>query len=347
MKAHTRYTSGRAGQRDLTFPKIQNLAIGREDLIGYHSYLNWLVPTYVFGKSLRLSLLLFDKIIAETDHEDLPDRVLQGLVSQGHFDARTAHRVGDLIIPITRLVAGFGTGDLLRQPEDAFLDYATDSYLDEEYRAKGENPPELPVKALGDIRYMVTVSAFENWFALSKQLPSLFIPNVWEEGILLEFLKFLNYSETRDEARNYGKFSSVVTKLLPAIDELSVDEILELRDHEYFASFRRKTKNIVDMLGKAADADCVVEEEERNDIKILQDMFRPRPLPTLLRAVFGNLPIPTAINANPVSAFDGASAVIRDIRAARELGWLYFVRDLNEARERAKHFRTGDILGLH
>ena len=76
-------------------------------------------------------------------------------------------------------------------------------------------------------------------------------------------------------------------------------------------------------------------------------MFRPRPPPTLLRAVFGNLPIPTAINANPVSAFDGASAVIRDIRAARELGWLYFVRDLNEARERAKHFRTGDILGLH
>jgi len=347
QKRRHHYSSSRAGRNDLTFPKIKDAAVGRGDLIGYHSYLNWLIPTLAIGKSLRLSLLLFDKIIAEVDFEDLPDRVLQGLVSAGELDARTSRKIRDLIVPITRIIPGFGTGDLMRQPEDVFLDYVTEYYLNEEYRAKGEEPPPAPVQALRDIRYTVTVSAFENWFALSRQVSSLFIPNTWEEGILQDFLKFLNSPKPPDVARHYGQYRSVVTKLLPTIDDLSLDEIVELRQHEYFASFRQKTTVLVDAVGTAGDIAHVIEEEERSDIKILQDMFRPRPLPTLLRAIIGNLPLPPPIYVNPVSAYDGVSGVVRNIKAARDLGWLYFVRDIKETSERAKHLRVGDILGLH
>ena len=131
---------------------------------------------------------------------------------------------------------------------------------------------------------------------------------------------------------------------MPEIEELSLEEILALREHEYFASFRRKTREIVNRASSIGDLNRIIEDEEESDRKALEDLFRPKPVPTLLRAIIGNLPIPMAVN--PVSAYDAATSVRRDVKAARDLGWLYFVRDLNEARERAKHFRTGDILGL-
>lgn len=48
-----------------------------------------------------------------------------------------------LFIPITRVVPHFGTPDLLRSPEDMFLNAVTEHYLDEEYQSKGEAPPTL------------------------------------------------------------------------------------------------------------------------------------------------------------------------------------------------------------
>ena len=190
----------------------------------------------------------------------------------------------------------------------------------------------------------MTVLAFENCFVLARQFDCLFIPNFYEEVILESFLKFLESPKAPSAAGEYGTFKSLVTRLLPAIEELSVEEILALRQHEYFASFRRKTREIVDRVSSRGDLNRIIEDEEQTDRKALEDLFRPKPVPTLLRAIIGNLPIPMLVN--PVSAYDAVTSTRRDAKAARDLGWLYFVRDLNEARERAKHFRTGDILGL-
>jgi hypothetical protein len=344
IKKRRRYNPAGAARKELAFPQINAKGLGTADLIGYHSYLNWLSPTLQLGRSLRLSLLLFDKVIAETDFDDLPERGLNMLVSEGRLDRKACQKLLHLIVPITRFVPEFGTRDLFRSPEDRFLDIATEHYLDNEYLSKRKTPPDFLERQFRDVRYTLTVSAFENWFALSRQIDCLFIPNDYEEVILESFLKFLESPKAPSAAGEYGTFKSLVTRLLPAIEELSVEEILALRQHEYFASFRRKTREIVDRVSSRGDLNRIIEDEEQTDRKALEDLFRPKPVPTLLRAIIGNLPIPMLVN--PVSAYDAVTSTRRDAKAARDLGWLYFVRDLNEARERAKHFRTGDILGL-
>jgi len=90
------------------------------------------------------------------------------------------------------------------------------------------------------------------------------------EVFIWDFLKYLNQSEQPDQARSYGTFNSIVTRLLPSIDELSVEEILALRRHEYFASFRRKTSELMRIAASGADVGDVIEEQERDDIKTLQ-----------------------------------------------------------------------------
>lgn len=329
-----RYNPDEFAREGLAFPPIDLRKLGSPELVGYHSYLNWLVPELTLGRSLRLSLLLFDKVIAETDFDDLPERMLYRLAAEGKLTRKACRKLLGLIVPITRIVPKFGTWDLVRPPADVFLDSVTEHVIDEEYTSKGQTPPAFEAgRSLQDLRYKVTVAAFENWFALSRQTACLFIPNDYEERILRDFLTFLSSHRDPSSGPDYRRFRSVITRLLPAIDELSLEEVLALRQHEYFASFRVKTRQLVDRVSSAddaAEADRVIEEEERRDVKALQDLFRPRPLRTLLRAIIGNVPLPSLVN--PVALYDAAAAVRRELKAAREVGWLYFVRDLKERR---------------
>jgi len=345
IKRRSHFESHRAGRPDLTFPKINNNAVKPNGLVGYHSFLNWLQPTLTFGRSLRLSLLLFDQVIAETSTDDGPELLLKSLVSQGQLDKRTSRRLLDLIVPITRIVPGFGAGDLLRESEDTAFSSFVETELDEEYLANGQMPPEYPDYMFKDMRYTLATSAFENWFALSKQMGCVFIPNSYEEDILTVVISFLSSSRPEEPTTPHDVFTQVVTKLLPTIDSLSLDDVLALRQHEYFGSFRKKTKYLVDRVSHLNDLPRILEEEERLDLGVLQEIFRPRPIPALVRTVLGSVPLNSFLN--PISAYDGATSVARDVRAARDLGWLYFVRDFKENRARTSRFRTGDILGLH
>lgn len=316
----------------LTFPPLDASRIRPTELIGYHSYLNWLVPELALGPSLKLSLLFFDKIIAESDFEDLPERTLTMLTTEGKLTSKALRKLLDIIVPIKSLVPKFGTRDLVRQPEDEFLDFVTEYYIDQEYISHGKEPPSIPDQFLYDTRYWLTVAAFENWFTLSKQLSCLFIPNYFEERILQGFLRYLRAYNNPRVNRDYYKFVGVVEKLLPSVEELSFDEVLELKRHEYFTSFRSKTAQIVERIlsiSNVAEIKRVIKEEELKDIKILEDLFRPRSVLKLLRVLIGSLPIPI-IPLNPVGVYEAIDTVRKETKAAKEVGWLYFVRDFKE-----------------
>lgn len=315
----------------LTFPPLDLHEIGSAELVGYHSYLNWLKPDLAFGRSLRLGLLLFDKVVAETYSPDEVDMMVRNFVQEGKLTKAGSRALMKLVVPIQSLLPEFGLADLMRTPEDSFLEAMVEHYLDHEYETKGQTPPPFDsARSLADMRYSLTVVAFENWFALSRRMACLFIPNAYEEQMLADFLKFLNSSGSGPAKSAFPKFKSVLSRLLPAIDELSVDDVLELRRHEYFASFRRKTRCVVDRLASVdgeEEADRVLKEEEQKDIATILDQFRPRPIRSLVRAVIGNIPIP-AIAVNPSSLVDTVTTLRREFKAAREVGWLYFVRDL-------------------
>lgn len=327
------YNPKEFARENLTFPPLDSSRIRPTELIGYHSYLNWLVPELALGPSLKLSLLFLDKIIAESDFEDLPERALASLTKEGKLTKKALRKLLDIIVPIKLIVPQFGTKDLIRKPQDEFLDFATQYYIDQEYVSRGKDPLSEPGQFLCDTRYWVTVAAFENWFGLSKQMSSLFIPNYFEEPILQDFLRYLRaYNDPRTN-RNYYKFIGVLTKMLPSVEGLSFDEVLELRRHEYFASFRAKMAQIVERIlsiSNVAEIKRVIKEEELRDIRILEDLFRPRPVLKLLRVLIGSLPIPV-IPLNPVGVYEAIDTVRKEIEAAKEVGWLYFVRDFKES----------------
>jgi hypothetical protein len=280
-----------------------------------------------------LSLLLFDKVVAETHSDDDVPGMVRNFVEQGKLTKAASRTLLQLIVPIQRLLPNFSISDLLRTPEDCFLDAMVEHHLDSEYEAKGQTPPPLgPERTLADMRYGLTVAAFENWFALSRQMVCLFIPNAYEEDMLNDFLHYLNSSGSKPAECVFPKFKSVLSRLLPTVDDLSVDEVLALRRHEYFASFRRKTRYVVDRLASADgedEANRIIKEEEQKDIRMILDLFKPRPIRSLLRAIIGNIPLPSVV-VNPVSLVDTVTTIRREFTAAREVGWLYFVRDLKE-----------------
>jgi hypothetical protein len=74
---------GESARVDLKFPPVDTSTLGSADLIGFHSSLNWIIPEYTLGRSLRLSLLLFDKVIAETNLHDTPDRIMGSVANSG------------------------------------------------------------------------------------------------------------------------------------------------------------------------------------------------------------------------------------------------------------------------
>ncbi|MCJ7792114.1 MAG: hypothetical protein MUP49_06900 [Dehalococcoidia bacterium] len=295
--------------------------------------MNWIVPELALGQSLRLSLLFVDKIVAECDSEDLPERALASLTKEGKLTKKALRKLSDIIVPIKLIVPQFGMKDLLRKPQDEFLDFVAEYYIDKEYLSLGKDPPSESRRIFYDTRYRATAAAFENWFALSKQISSLFIPNYFEEPILQDFLRYLRvYNDPRTK-RDYYKFIGVLTKMLPSVEGLSFDEVLELRRHEYFASFRAKTAKIVDRvlsISNVTETKRVIKEEELKDIRILEDLFRPRPILKLLRVLIGSLPIPV-IPLNPVGVYDAIDTIRKERKAAKEVGWLYFVRDLKES----------------
>ncbi len=239
-----------------------------------------------------------------------------------------------MIVPIQLVVHSFGLRDILEPQEDAFLEFSTEYYLDQEYRSKGLEPPSIDdTRWLYDMRYQATPAAFANWFALSRQFNCLFIPNSSEERILADFLGFLRSGTQPRSQREYPKFEVVVTKLLPSVQTLSVDDVLELRQHEYFSSFRSRIGQLVDRVNPEDDISKVqraIKDQEHRDIETLQDIFRPRPWHKLLRAVIGNLPIPLPLAPNPVGLYDSIDTVKKEARAAKEVGWLYFVRDFRQ-----------------
>lgn len=319
-------------REDLTFPPLDRRWIRPDESVGYHSYLNWFMPRYALGQSLKFSLLFVDKIIAECDDEGLPESMLTLLTKEGKLTKKALRELLDIIVPIKWIVPQFGMKDLFRTPEDEFLDFVTEYHIDQEYVSKGIKPPSEP-EPIYDIRYWVTAAAFENWFALSKQISSLFIPNHFEEPILRDFLRYLQeYNDPRTK-HDYYKFRAVLTKILPSVDRLSFDEVLKLRHHEYFTSFRAKTAQIVERIlsiSNLAEIKRVIKEQEHADIRTLEDLFRPRPRLALLRVLIGSIPIPV-IPVNPVGAYEAIDTIRKENKAAKEVGWLYFVRDLKES----------------
>jgi len=74
MKEETPVEScGLARSEDLQFPPANLSHFQSGELVGYYSYVNWLVPELTLGPWLKLSLLLFDKIVAESGWADDPE----------------------------------------------------------------------------------------------------------------------------------------------------------------------------------------------------------------------------------------------------------------------------------
>jgi hypothetical protein len=320
-------------RQNLMFPPIDVGGIGSNQLLGFHSFLNWLKPELTFAPNLKLSLLLCDKIIVETYFPTFPEKRVDELVKDRTLTRGGAKKLIKLLLPITSLVPEFNASDLWKT-EDIFLKYCVEYYIDEEYGDIMQLSPDE--KSLYDIRYDVTVAAFENWFALSQQVSCFFIPNEWESKILHDFLKFLNAHEMQMRHPTYREFETVVTKLLPSVDHLSLEEVLTLREHEYFASFRFKTKELADRVAKiddVAEVTRTIRDEERKDLDILIKLFRPKPKLKLLRALISNIPIPLPFIPNPVAVYDSVETVNKERNTAREFGWLYFIRDYEGALE--------------
>jgi len=114
--------------------------------------------------------------------------------------------------------------------------------------------------------------------------------------------------------------------LFPDFESLSWDQILELRQDKYIASFRKK---VFSSIGQGLHVDKTLHESLDKDLWYLAEQCKPNIGSRLIELVLSNIPL--SIPINPVSCFFGGKALIQDIKN-KEKSWVFVIQSMRKLR---------------
>ncbi|HEY9134647.1 MAG TPA: hypothetical protein VIM85_02515 [Pseudomonadales bacterium] len=111
--------------------------------------------------------------------------------------------------------------------------------------------------------------------------------------------------------------------VIPKFEELSWDQILELREDKNVHAFRRKLFSLED---QEAPLDEALSSELESALWDLASQIKPDIGKSGLEAVLSNLPLPTILN--PFGLYYGAKSVYQNYKNAKTHSWVYFVQSM-------------------
>jgi hypothetical protein len=113
--------------------------------------------------------------------------------------------------------------------------------------------------------------------------------------------------------------------IIPQFEDLTWDQILELRSDKHIREFRRKVFACSD---GSQPIDMVLSNELEKDLWSLANDCKPNLGATVIEGFLSNLPLPTPIN--PFGWYYAAKSIARDYRRGKEKGWVYFVQSMKK-----------------
>lgn len=113
--------------------------------------------------------------------------------------------------------------------------------------------------------------------------------------------------------------------VIPKFEELSWDQILELREDKNIKAFRRKLFSLED---REELLDETLSSELESALWDLASQVKPNIGKSSLEAVLSNLPLPTIIN--PFGLYYGAKSVYQNHKNKKAYSWVYFVQSMRD-----------------
>jgi len=296
--------------------------------MGFRSFVNWLDPKLLFSETGKLAFLWFDELIVESPWIDFRERIINNAIKEKHISQDVGFELLKVVSPIQKYFPEYDSSCQFYRPKsisemniyDVILDQAIYDLLEQEYEEKYGESHWDSVQAVGDLRPFLTFNALRYWRKLSEKVNCCFIPLPFEH----EVLRYI--SHTDEILSQFCTFEEVMKFRVPSISQMSLERIWELRQHEFFISFRQKVSEINSMMkaGDQRSAQEILTELENKDSKEMLRLFRPNVRTTMIKAIITNLPIPYV---NPFSFYQAIKDVVREQSVSTKYGWLYFLFD--------------------
>lgn len=132
-------------------------------------------------------------------------------------------------------------------------------------------------------------------------------------------------SEVIKSSHETGNINNIFTTdlVIPNFEELSWEQILELREDKYIKEFRKKVFSC-DSVDESIDK--ILANDLNKSLWQLAEQCKPNMKRTILEVVLSNLPLPTVLN--PFGLLYGAKAIKVSNENKTKNSWVYFVQSL-------------------
>lgn len=314
---------------------------------GYASLARLSLEGFPFGPNGKLATLWFDQLILQIPGEDTIRAMIEGKL---HCSISSQKELCRIWLPLTKCLPNYEFLDNAFQSKELKMIRAAKQITYEELKKlwieRGFDDSSFPAGrglAYTFARYRTLSSAalvdsIESWARLNEKSPCTFLPTLREQKILQEF-----FSRTV-ERKPFDLFSEFLIQKIPDLNSYSWDEIMKLRNHEFFNRFREKMVRLCAQLRcvpNTRELRSVFDEILRDDMEKMMNLFRPSPRLSAVKAVVSNIPLPIPIN--PLGIVFTAKELRKQIAASKKYGWLYFLIDLpKQTKTQNRHMQNQD-----
>lgn len=277
----------------------------------------------IIGKKesfMKLSMLWFDEIfISNTDKF-----FLDAWLFDSEFSPQLADQVKTIINPI-HVTSGGMVGDLYSKFKDT-------SILNSSIAAVQKfDAVNLIVEKDRDLynQALLIAASIAPWLDLRRDENCTFTPSKREEFMIRHLLNTQINGLSKQGTSHIEGFSEVLTSRIPNLEEYNWNQVLELRNHKYYESFREKLVMLNNLANTNDNKNLkeIMEQLERKELVNIAKLHKPNPLRNIIKSCISNFPTP--IPVNPFGIIDSVTSVKKEIHANKELGWLYFMIDLD------------------
>jgi len=290
---------------------------------------------------MKLCFLWYDEIMLETLNEYRRNHYAEQIIGDTNIEKRYLKLFTDIVVPLERRVSE----DLLKnfkssrehgyprwganweyytypEPKDA-KQFAHNMLLAHIKREIGLDKISGFDVEHAEGRARVAIEAVSLWEEIQQEVPCVLEANYDERLAMSSAVSFK--SSRKMEIAPFKLFETSV----PSLSNVPWSDIINLKLKGGFDGLRKKLSEIIARSpNDLAVAQKELQELEDRGIDELLERYRPNVKRVALESMLSNLPaIPIA---NPFSAFFDARDTITEINKARDLSWLYLLRDVRD-----------------
>ncbi len=300
---------------------------------GYASFVRSWQEEFPFNSSGKLATLWFDEIIFQIDHiKGATDVVAQW----EDWDSKTLKDLNHLWIPITKYQPKYRFSiDYLEKrfiaehpdlEETAFRIAHKETKKEvEKQKRKPKSPQDHYVFAREvSYAYLGLLEGVNSWMTLNKTFPCVFLP-LYRENLVIQDLFSVATKKTP-----FDIFSEAINSRLPDLNNVTWDEIVELRNNSCFNNFREKMIHLHKMVhsGDINSVKELIDKLQFSEMKELLLELRPSPHKFLVKAIISKIPMGLPIN--PISALLNTHKILKEKKILKKYGWIYFLIEIEK-----------------